>query len=61
MANTQLDKNFDRLEEAGLGAVKLAELLAAANAKIAEFEDERAMLAGAYKQSEASLNRGRDR
>lgn len=61
VANTQLDKNFDRLEDAGLGAVRLAELLAAANGKIAKFEEERTLLASVNKQSETSLHRGRDK
>lgn len=43
--NGQLDSNFSRLEEAGLGSVALAEKLAAALAKIGELEDEiRALL-----------------
>ena len=44
--NGQLDSNFSRLEEAGLGGVALAEKLAAAHARIGELEDEiRALLA----------------
>lgn len=38
--NGQLDSNFSRLEEAGLGSVALAEKLAAALARIGELEDE---------------------
>nr|XP_018259051.1 uncharacterized protein I303_08594 [Kwoniella dejecticola CBS 10117]OBR81209.1 hypothetical protein I303_08594 [Kwoniella dejecticola CBS 10117] len=44
-ANDQLDRNFSRLESAGLGAVALAEKLAAAEERIGELEDEiRALL-----------------
>ncbi|OCF44892.1 hypothetical protein I317_01171 [Kwoniella heveanensis CBS 569] len=39
-ANHQLDSNFSRLESAGLGAIALAEKLAAAEEKIGELEDE---------------------
>ncbi|AFR95974.1 hypothetical protein C343_04085 [Cryptococcus neoformans C23] len=39
-ANEQLDQNFNRLETAGLGAVQLAEKLAAAEERISELEDE---------------------
>nr|XP_019009710.1 uncharacterized protein I206_05270 [Kwoniella pini CBS 10737]OCF48491.1 hypothetical protein I206_05270 [Kwoniella pini CBS 10737] len=39
-ANNQLDNNFNRLESAGLGAVALAEKLAAAEERIGELEDE---------------------
>lgn len=39
-ANEQLDQNFSRLEAAGLGAVQLAEKLAAAEERIGELEDE---------------------
>ncbi|WVQ93329.1 hypothetical protein IAU59_000397 [Kwoniella sp. CBS 9459] len=39
-ANHQLDSNFSRLESAGLGAVALAEKLAAAEERIGELEDE---------------------
>lgn len=43
--NGQLDGNFSRLEEAGLGAMALAEKLAAAQTRISELEDEiRALL-----------------
>ncbi|WVQ81425.1 hypothetical protein IAT38_003549 [Cryptococcus sp. DSM 104549] len=39
-ANNQLDHNFSRLEETGLGAVALAEKLAEAEERIGELEDE---------------------
>nr|XP_031862285.1 uncharacterized protein CI109_002250 [Kwoniella shandongensis]KAA5529357.1 hypothetical protein CI109_002250 [Kwoniella shandongensis] len=39
-ANGQLDNNFSRLESAGLGAIALAEKLAAAEDRISELEDE---------------------
>ena len=65
--NGQLDSNFSRLEEAGLGSVALAEKLAAALARIGELEDEiralilegkdreegREGLVGVYKQRQA--------
>lgn len=35
-----MDQNFSRLETAGLGAVQLAEKLAAAEERISELEDE---------------------
>lgn len=60
-ANTQLDKNFDRLEAAGLGAVRLAELLAVANGEIEELKEERIMQARMNKRSEESLEKGRNK
>ena len=39
-ANGQLDKNFCRLEAAGLGGIALAEKLATAEERISELEDE---------------------
>ncbi|KAL1406075.1 hypothetical protein Q8F55_007758 [Vanrija albida] len=59
LANSQLDKNFGRLEEAGLGAVNLSEKLALANDKIAQLEAELRAVARESKKSAASLDMGR--
>lgn len=59
IANTQLDRNFGRLEDAGLGALNLAEKLAIAKDRIAQLEEQLRAMARDNKQSLASLNIGR--
>ena len=61
IANSQLDRNFGRLEEAGLSAVDLAEKLAAANTKIAVLQEELALLARESKSSTAAASAHHDR
>ncbi|BEI83947.1 hypothetical protein CcaverHIS002_0405510 [Cutaneotrichosporon cavernicola] len=60
-ANIQLDKNFDRLEEAGLGAVRLAQELAAAKAKLDEYKEEWTLQGRINREREESLDRGRNK
>ncbi|GMK59329.1 hypothetical protein CspeluHIS016_0703440 [Cutaneotrichosporon spelunceum] len=57
-ANSQLDKNFDRLEEAGLGTVRLAQELAAAKAKLDEYREDRVLQGRMSHDREESLDRG---
>lgn len=52
--NSQLDKNFERLEAAGIGAVQLAEKLSKANQKIAELEETVLTLSRETQQSHAA-------
>ncbi|WOO83450.1 Pericentrin [Vanrija pseudolonga] len=59
LANSQLDRNFGRLEEAGLGAVGLREKLALANDKIAKLEAELRAFARENKTYAASVDVGR--
>lgn len=59
IANSQLDRNFGRLEDAGLGALQLVEKLALANDHIAQLEEQLRNLARDKKQSQASLDLGR--
>lgn len=61
LANSQLDRNFARLEEAGFSAVELAEKLAAANTKIAVLEEELALLARERMTTSAEASAGQDR
>lgn len=51
-ANNQLDNNFSRLEDAGFGALALAEKLAKANERIAELEEQ---IQGLSQRNKASL------
>ncbi|WVQ75425.1 hypothetical protein IAR50_005049 [Cryptococcus sp. DSM 104548] len=60
-ANDQLDHNFSRLESAGLGAVELAEKLAAAEQRIGELEDEVRVLSQRNKASLAAAVVGAQR
>lgn len=60
LANSQLDRNFERLEEAGCGAVELAEKLAIARDRIAILEDELALLTVEKRKSAESLHNGQD-
>ncbi|WWC91338.1 uncharacterized protein L201_006281 [Kwoniella dendrophila CBS 6074] len=59
-ANNQLDHNFSRLESAGLGAVALAEKLAAAEERIGELEDEIRTLVQRNKASLALVSAQRE-
>lgn len=59
LANSQLDRNFGRLEEAGFGAVGLTEKLALANDKIAKLEAELRAFVRENKTYAASLDVGR--
>lgn len=61
IANSQLDRNFGRLEEAGLSAVELAERLAAAHDRIAALEEELALLARESRDVVAEANAGHSR
>ncbi|EIW66869.1 hypothetical protein TREMEDRAFT_69871 [Tremella mesenterica DSM 1558] len=59
-ANEQLDQNFSRLEEAGIGAIGLAEELAAARDHIGQLEDEIRTLLQRNKASLALVNAQRE-
>lgn len=61
IANSQLDCNFGRLEEAGFSAVELAEKLAASNTRIAALEEELALLARENKISLAGADADNER
>lgn len=61
IANSQLDRNFGRLEEAGFSAVELAEKLAASNTRIATLEEELALLARENKISLAGAEADNER
>lgn len=61
IANSQLDRNFGRLEEAGFSAVELAEKLAASNTRIAALEEELALLARENKISLAGADADNER
>jgi len=60
-ANSQLDKNFNRIEAAGLDSVSLAEKLVRAQDRIAELEEHLRQLARDNKQSLVSLNLGQNK
>ncbi len=60
-AQSQLDKNFDALEEAGLVAVRLAQQLAAAKGEIDELKEERILQGRFNKQREETLEKGRSK
>ncbi|WVF65682.1 hypothetical protein IAT40_000413 [Kwoniella sp. CBS 6097] len=59
-ANVQLDSNFSRLESAGLGAITLAEKLAAAEERIGDLEDENRTLIQRNKASLALVSAQRE-
>ncbi|KAL7421209.1 hypothetical protein Q5752_004094 [Cryptotrichosporon argae] len=55
-ANAQLDQNFSRLEQAGIGAVEVAEKLAVAEDRIRQLEDELRALALKHREGLHTLS-----